>query len=166
MAFFEQVAGGYAKRMAAEPVRFARIHANQAPEAVGRDVLQAVREFELDVSQIHYDLTSIEFFGAYEQAVAPEPSPSDTASAQAPAETGQAKSAPQPTYGRSKSGRKHVKQIQAGINVTKFHVYRLDPVTLFWTQIAEVPKQTKSYSDPALGDGLDHQYKVTAVIKF
>ena len=81
-------------------------------------VLRAVKAFELDVSQIHYDLTSIEFFGAYEQAAAPEPSPSDAASAQAPAETGQAKSALQPTYGRSKSGRKHVKQIQAGINVT------------------------------------------------
>ena len=72
-------------------------------------VLQAVRAFELDVSQIHYDLTSIEFYGAYEQAAAPEKSAADSA---------QNQSAPQPTYGRSKSGRKHVKQIQAGINVT------------------------------------------------
>ena len=43
LAFFEQVAGGYAKRMAADPDRFARINADQAPEAVGQDVLKAVR---------------------------------------------------------------------------------------------------------------------------
>ncbi len=54
---------------------------------------------------------------------------------------------------------------EAGINVTRFHVYRLDPVTLFWTQIAEVTKQTTSYLDPVLNDGLSHQYKITAVIK-
>jgi hypothetical protein len=54
---------------------------------------------------------------------------------------------------------------QSGVIVTRFHVYRLDPVTLFWTQIAEVTKQTTSYLDPVLDDGLGHQYKVTAVIK-
>ena len=53
----------------------------------------------------------------------------------------------------------------AGINVTRFHVYRLDPVTLDWTQIAEVTKQTLSYLDPVLNDGVNHQYKVTAMIK-
>jgi hypothetical protein len=30
---------------------------------------------------------------------------------------------------------------QAGINVTRFHVYRLDPVTLDWPLVAEVDKQ-------------------------
>ena len=54
---------------------------------------------------------------------------------------------------------------EAGINVTRFHVYRLDPLTLFWTQIAEVTKQTLSYLDPVLNDGANQQYKVTAVIK-
>jgi hypothetical protein len=54
---------------------------------------------------------------------------------------------------------------QAGINVTRFHIYYLDPVTLFWTQIAEVTKQTTSYQDPVLNDGLNRMYKVTAVIK-
>jgi len=54
---------------------------------------------------------------------------------------------------------------QPGIIVTRFHVYRLDPVTLFWTQIAEVTKQTTSYLDPVLNDGVAHQYKITAVIK-
>jgi len=90
-------------------------------------VLQAVREFELDVSQIHYDMTSIEFYGAYEQPAADaEPTPTaadtpstpDSANAAATPATTQEKPAPQPTYGRSKSGRKHVKQIQAGLNVT------------------------------------------------
>jgi hypothetical protein len=53
----------------------------------------------------------------------------------------------------------------AAINVTRFHVYRLDPATLFWTQIAEVTKQTHAYLDLVLSDGADWQYKVTAVIK-
>ncbi len=54
---------------------------------------------------------------------------------------------------------------QATINVTRYHVYRLDPETLFWTQIAEVTKQTVSYIDPGLQDGENWQYKVAAVIK-
>ena len=37
-AFFERVATGYAARQAAEPGRFARIDADQAPEAVWRQV--------------------------------------------------------------------------------------------------------------------------------
>ena len=90
-------------------------------------VLQAVRAFELDVSQIHYDMTSVEFYGAYEPPAAdaePTPTAADTAStpdsanAAATPDAAKKKPAPQPTYGRSKSGRKHVKQIQAGLNVT------------------------------------------------
>src|SRR5262249_20946956 len=46
---------------------------------------------------------------------------------------------------------------QAGINVTRFHVYRLDPETLFWTLIAEVTKQTTSFEDPVLIDGDSYQ---------
>ncbi len=42
-AFFEQVAAGYARRCAADPTRFARIDANQAPERVWADVLGAAR---------------------------------------------------------------------------------------------------------------------------
>jgi len=42
-AFFEQVAAGYARRCAADPRRFARVDANQAPERVWADVLGAVR---------------------------------------------------------------------------------------------------------------------------
>jgi uncharacterized repeat protein (TIGR01451 family) len=54
---------------------------------------------------------------------------------------------------------------QPGVLVTRFHVYRLDPVTLFWVQLAEVTKQTTSYLDPVLNDGVNRQYKITAVIK-
>jgi len=43
IAFFEKVATGYAKRLASEPARFARINADQTPDAVWRDVDQAVR---------------------------------------------------------------------------------------------------------------------------
>ncbi len=42
-AFFEKVASGYARRLAANPTRFARIHADQTPAAVWNDVDQAVR---------------------------------------------------------------------------------------------------------------------------
>jgi hypothetical protein len=53
----------------------------------------------------------------------------------------------------------------APINVTRYHIYRLDPATLFWTLVLEVPKQTTSYQDPILNDGHNWQYRVTAVIK-
>jgi transposase len=65
-------------------------------------VLKAIERFELDVTQIHYDLTTVELYGAYETAP-PE---------------GQPKPTPTPTYGRTKSGRKHVKQVQLGLDVT------------------------------------------------
>jgi transposase len=65
-------------------------------------VLQAIRRFKLDVSQIHYDISDVELFGAYEIDI-PEGQPAPT---------------PMPAYGRTKSGRKNVKQIQFGLNVT------------------------------------------------
>ena len=43
-AFFERVAGGYAARMKADPQRFARIPADQAPEQVGQAVRAALAE--------------------------------------------------------------------------------------------------------------------------
>jgi transposase len=66
-------------------------------------VLRAIQEFGLDVSQVHYDLSSVELYGDY----------SGYPEAQADEAT------PRPAYGRSKSGRKDLKQIQFGINVTK-----------------------------------------------
>jgi len=65
-------------------------------------VLNAMRTFKLNVDQIHYDMTSVELFGAYELELA----------------EGQEPPRPLPTYGRSKSGRKNVKQVQLGIDVT------------------------------------------------
>ena len=41
--FFEKVANGYALRLAADTARFARIHADQTPDAVWIDVEHAVR---------------------------------------------------------------------------------------------------------------------------
>ena len=46
--------------------RLAR-HAEQIQTAL---MLKAIREFDLDVSQIHYDITSVELFGAYEADLA------------------------------------------------------------------------------------------------
>lgn len=43
VAFFEKVSAGYAARMEAAPARFARINADQAPEAVWAEVLAAVQ---------------------------------------------------------------------------------------------------------------------------
>jgi transposase len=65
-------------------------------------VLRAIDQFELDVSHIHYDITDVELFGAYEVELA----------------EGQTPPTPLPTYGRTKSGRKNVKQVQLGLNVT------------------------------------------------
>jgi len=42
-AFFEKVIAGYARRAAQAPHRFARIHADQPPEAVRAEVLAALR---------------------------------------------------------------------------------------------------------------------------
>jgi len=42
-AFFEKVIAGYARRAAQAPQRFARIHADQPPEAVRVEVLAALR---------------------------------------------------------------------------------------------------------------------------
>jgi transposase len=65
-------------------------------------VLKAIDRFGLDVTQLHYDLTTVELYGAYEVETA-EGQPSPT---------------PMPAYGRTKSGRKHVKQVQLGLDVT------------------------------------------------
>jgi uncharacterized repeat protein (TIGR01451 family) len=54
--------------------------------------------------------------------------------------------------------------VQSG-QVTRYHVWRLDPLTLFWTQIAEVTRTTTTYSDPVLSNAAGFQYKISAVIK-
>jgi len=65
-------------------------------------VMKAIKKFKLDVSQIHYDITDVELYGAYELELG----------------EGETPPVPMPAYGRTKSGRKNVKQIQTGLNVT------------------------------------------------
>jgi len=65
-------------------------------------VINAVRGWKVDVSEVHYDITTAELYGAYANTT-PE---------------GETPPTPQPTYGRTKSGRKNVKQIQVAVNVT------------------------------------------------
>jgi transposase len=74
-------------------------HADRVQPAL---LLTAIKKFGLDVTQIHYDITSVELFGAYELESA----------------EGETPPTPLPAYGRTKSGRKNVKQIQLGMNVT------------------------------------------------
>lgn len=74
-------------------------HADKVQAAL---VLTAIQRFKLEVTQIHYDITSVELFGAYAIEV-PEGATPPT---------------PMPAYGRTKSGRKNVKQIQLGMNAT------------------------------------------------
>jgi transposase len=66
-------------------------------------VLVCIRKFGLDVAHVHFDITGVELYGSYER--------------QTPAE-GKEPASLQPAYGRTKSGRKNVKQIQLGLNVT------------------------------------------------
>jgi transposase len=66
-------------------------------------VLRAVDTFDLDVRQIHYDMSTLELYGAYEEYVQGVTDPG----------------VPRPAYGHTKSGRKNVKQIQFGINVNQ-----------------------------------------------
>ena len=65
--------------------------------------LKAIERFQLDVHQIHYDISNVELYGAYEDFQRAE---------------GQETTVPVPAYGRTKSGRKNVKPIQFGLDVT------------------------------------------------
>jgi transposase len=65
-------------------------------------VTRMLKVFKVRVKQIHFDITDVELYGAYERQLA----------------EGQAPPTPLPAYGRTKSGRKNVKQIGLGLNVT------------------------------------------------
>jgi transposase len=65
-------------------------------------VTKMIKAFKVQVKQIHFDITDVELYGAYEQQLV----------------EGQSPPTPQPAYGRTKSGRKNVKQIGMGLNVT------------------------------------------------
>jgi transposase len=75
--------------------------------------LAAVKQWRVNVRAIHYDLSTVEFSGAFADA---QPSADkDSGTGPSPA---QPPHVPFPTYGRTKSGREDVKQIQFGMNVT------------------------------------------------
>lgn len=76
-----------------------------------RLVLHLVKTFKLDVSKIHYDISNVELYGAYERQLN---------------ENGEAREGPSPMYGRTKSGRKNVKQVQFGIDVARDGAVPLD----------------------------------------
>ena len=61
-------------------------------------VARCIKVFKLRVNQIHFDITDVELYGAYEQTFA----------------EGQTPPTPMPAYGRTKSGRKNVKRIGLG----------------------------------------------------
>lgn len=64
-------------------------------------VTRMVKVFKVRVDQIHFDITDVELYGAYERLYA----------------EGEVPPTPQPAYGRTKSGRKNVKQIGLGMDV-------------------------------------------------
>ena len=74
--------------------------------------LAAVKQWQLQVKQIHYDISNAELYGAY---------PVAQPAADADAGTGPSPTTvpivPFPTYGRTKSGRDDVKQVQFGLDV-------------------------------------------------
>jgi transposase len=78
-------------------------------------VLAAIKKFCLKVNQVHYDISNAEFYGAYERQLARLAS-AEAAGSVASSGVG---GPPKPAYGHAKSGRKNVKQIQFGINVTR-----------------------------------------------
>ena len=74
--------------------------------------LAAVKKWQLKVKQIHYDISTAELYGAYPNA---QPAP-DADEGTGPSPT-KVPLVPFPTYGRTKSGRDDVKQVQFGLDV-------------------------------------------------
>jgi transposase len=75
-------------------------------------VVSTIKKFRLKVNQVHYDISNAELYGAYERQLARLEG--EEASGASPGV-----SLPKPAYGRTKSGRKNVKQIQFGLNVVR-----------------------------------------------
>src|SRR5262245_15450728 len=85
--------------------------AEHAPDAEAALALRAVREFDLDLAQVQYDVTTAELIGAYQGYAEPPAGQQDQPAAAPDYQP------PQPSYGRSKSGRKNLKQVQLGLDV-------------------------------------------------
>ncbi len=83
-------------------------------------VLHLVKKFKLNVSNIHYDISNVELYGAYERQLNEKAdAQSKLPESESQTERTQATQGPLPMYGRTKSGRKNMKQVQFGINVAR-----------------------------------------------
>lgn len=74
--------------------------------------LAAVKQWRLNVDQIHYDISNVELYGKY-----PDAQPAADADPGTGPSPPSVPSVPFPTYGRTKSGRDDVKQVQFGLSV-------------------------------------------------
>jgi len=86
--------------------------AEHLPIVQSAATLAAVKRWKLNVQQIHYDISNAELYGAY--ADAQPPADADPGKGPSPL---QVPLIPYPTYGRTKSGREDVKQVQYGLDV-------------------------------------------------
>jgi len=131
-------------------------HGEQVQAAL---VLRAIDRFGLKVNQVHYDMSTIELYGAYENynevGVTDPPTP-------------------RPAYGHTQSGRKHLKQIQFGINVVKDGAVPISH-RVFDGNTPEAPTHLQNLKDLArllpkgdllyLGDSkLDSQENLLAIV--
>ncbi len=86
--------------------------AEHGAELQSAATLAAVKQWQLKVKQVHYDISNAELYGAYPNA---QPAAdSDPGTGPSPTTT---PIVPFPTHGRTKSGRDNVKQVQFGLDV-------------------------------------------------
>jgi transposase len=96
-----------------------RLHKHQVTVQAGL-VAKAVKKYQLDTRQIHYDISNAELWGNYErQLERADIEQADSEEVEDESDANEAPAAPRPEYGRTKSGRKNIKQIQFGINVIR-----------------------------------------------
>jgi transposase len=86
--------------------------AEHGPAVQSAATLAAVKKWHLKVEQIHYDISTAELYGAY--AAAEPAADADPGTGPSPTTV---PTVPFPTYGRTKSGRENVKQVQFGLDV-------------------------------------------------
>jgi transposase len=86
--------------------------AEHGAKVQGAASLAAVKQWQLKVKHIHYDISNAELYGAY--ASAQPAADGDPGTGPSPTKV---PIVPFPTYGHTKSGRDDVKQVQFGLNV-------------------------------------------------